>query len=285
MLVIPAQLNPLVQHTHAQTHTHNHTNSTRTSSISQTPFIWIIHPRQYCHWDTVHQYVELIIAITILLYLFFRIYLYPNDFLQYVSSIKVISVLLESCLAVPQMILNYKLESTEGLSLVMVLGWVLGDLLKLLYFLLGSDETETVSMSMNIAEQQLPSPSETSSSSSEMTTFIFGCVFALIMDIIVGLQVTKYYPSMHMLHVQDRLRRLWIQFARRVLQMDYVTTTTSSHLHTHTHANGHGHGHGHGHLHNSVPTHIPSKSILKSTGVQRRKGSMPMDAVGDLSSC
>ena len=74
----------------------------------------IIKPRSYWHWDTVHQYVELVIVTIILMYIFFRHCLYPNDFLEYINSVKIMSVLLESCLALPQMMLNYETQNTEG---------------------------------------------------------------------------------------------------------------------------------------------------------------------------
>lgn len=196
--------------------------SPRTSSISQRPFIWLLYPRTYWHWDTVHQYVELMIFITVLVYLFFRQYMYPSDFLKYINSVKVLSVLLESCLALPQMILNYKLESTEGLSLVMVLGWVIGDLLKLVYFMIGSGVIKAGHEVSKVVSEKSPEES------SEMTTFIFGCVFALVMDVIVGLQVTKYYPSTHMLSLRDRSRRLWAKFERRVLQIDYSSSSSTT---------------------------------------------------------
>lgn len=186
--------------------------SPRQSSISQTPFIWLVKPRSYWHWDTVHQYVELVIVTIILMYIFFRHYLYPNDFLEYINSVKIMSVLLESCLALPQMMLNYQTQSTEGLSLVMVSGWVVGDILKLVYFLIGSGVIKWNHEVSKVVSEK---------SDDEMTIFIFGCIFALIMDIIVGLQVTKYYPSSHMLALQARAAKLWVKFERRVLQIDY----------------------------------------------------------------
>ena len=122
------------------------------------------------------------------------------------------SVLLESCLALPQMMLNYQTQSTEGLSLVMVSGWVVGDILKLVYFLIGSGVIKWNQEVSKVVSEE---------SDDEMTIFIFGCIFALIMDIIVGLQVTKFYPSRHMLALQARAAKLWVKFERRVLQIDY----------------------------------------------------------------
>jgi len=193
--------------------------SPRESSISQKSFIWIVQPKRHWHWDTVHQYVELIIVVTILTYFFGRYYLYPNGFLEYISTVKIISVLLESCLALPQIILNYKRKSTEGLSLVMVLGWVIGDLLKMVYFIISSgilNHHKEVTTVISADEE-----------GSDMTAFIFGCVFALVMDIIVGLQVCKIYPSHDMMELRDKAGRAWRRFEIRVLQIDYSSQSSS----------------------------------------------------------
>jgi len=192
------------------------------SSVSQQPFIWLVQPRTYWqNWDTVHQYVELIIVLTILAYFLFRHCLNPTDFLDYISTVKLMSVLLESCLALPQIILNYKRESTEGLSLVMVLGWVVGDLMKLVYFAMSSEALKTNHEVTTVVSDK------TIEESSDMTAFIFGCVFALIMDVIVGIQVTKWYPSHDMLDLQVNLRRLWRRFEIRVLRIDYEYSPSS----------------------------------------------------------
>ncbi|GFH59267.1 hypothetical protein CTEN210_15743 [Chaetoceros tenuissimus] len=184
--------------------------SNRESSISQRPFVWIIHPKGHWKWDTIHQYMEFIIAVTVVTYIFFRHWIYPQDFLEYIATIKVISILLESCLALPQIILNYKRKSTEGLSLVMVLGWVVGDFMKMIYF----------TLELSASKHEVARKIETNEGS-DMTVFIFGCVFAMIMDVIVGLQVTKYYPSHDMLSLKAKIRSCWRQFEIRVLQIDY----------------------------------------------------------------
>lgn len=43
---------------------------------------------------------------------------------------------IESMLGVPQFLQNYKRHSTEGLSFTMVIGWLIGDCLKSIYFVL-----------------------------------------------------------------------------------------------------------------------------------------------------
>ena len=105
--------------------------------------------------------------------------------------------------------------------MVMVLGWVIGDLLKLVYFMIGSGVIKAgheVSKVVTTVSEKSPEQSE------EMTVFILGCVFALVMDTIVGLQVTKYYPSKHMIMLKERFRSI----EQRVLQIDYGYSASSS---------------------------------------------------------
>lgn len=202
------------------------------SSISQKPFVWMVHPRRYWKWDTVHQYVELIAVISVVMFAIGRYYLYPNDFLQYINTVKIVSVLLESCLALPQIILNYQRQSTEGLSLVMVLGWIVGDLLKMVYFIMssgvffpGHPHHHGGVIPIVVGEGGRRNNVE-DSSSSDMSTFIVGCIFALIMDVIVGLQVCRYYPSRDMMNLMEKLRRLWRRFEIQVLQIDIGSTSS-----------------------------------------------------------
>ena len=77
-------------------------------------------------WYTNTGYVQLVIVIIIVMHIFVRYYSvlqYPkNYFLEYINSVKIMSVLLESCPVLPQMMLNYQTQqSTEGLSSVLVL--------------------------------------------------------------------------------------------------------------------------------------------------------------------
>ncbi len=94
--------------------------------------------------------------------------------------------------------------------------------MKLVYFMIGSGVIKAGHEVSKVVSEKSPEES------SEMTTFIFGCVFALVMDVIVGLQVTKYYPSTHMLSLRDRSRRLWAKFERRVLQIDYSSSSSTT---------------------------------------------------------
>lgn len=205
------------------------TTTTAESSISQKPFVWLVHPRRYRRWDTVHQYVELIAVITVAMFVIGRYFLYPNDLLQYINTLKIISILLESCLALPQIILNYQRRSTEGLSLVMVLGWIVGDVLKMVYFIMSSGVLfhghGGVTKLVQQGNGRIVQEESSSSFSSDMSTFIVGCIFALIMDVIVGLQVCNYYPSRDMLNLMEKLNKLWRRFEIQVLQIDVASTS------------------------------------------------------------
>ncbi len=175
----------------------------KSSSLSQKPFIWVYKPKQHWRWDTVNQHIELILLILIFEYIVCRYYMYPDNVMDYIQAVKNISVLLESCLALPQMILNYRRKSTDGLSLLMVVGWVLGDLLKLAYFISsyynnandGSNNTNGVVV-----------PHKEESASSDMVAFMIGSVFALGLDSIVMLQLTKWYPTNEYTNLQKRIQ-------------------------------------------------------------------------------
>lgn len=184
--------------------------SSRSSSLSQRPFIWIYKPTKHWHWDTVHQHVELLVVILVLEYIIFKHYIYPNNTMDYIQTVKNISVLLESCLALPQMILNYQRKSTEGLSLVMVIGWVLGDLLKLLYFLgaysKGNGNVSGVEHAVTASGSAVKLLHH-DEHSSDMVAFMVGSLCALVLDSIVVLQLIKWYPTTEFKSLAKRMRR------------------------------------------------------------------------------
>lgn len=59
----------------------------------------------------------------------------PDDKI-FVEIVGILAVSAESVLGVPQLILNYKRKSTSGLSGLMIILWLLGDLLKMSYVIL-----------------------------------------------------------------------------------------------------------------------------------------------------
>lgn len=171
--------------------------SSKQSSLSQKAFVWIYRPNKYWHGDTVRQYLELLFVMTLVIYIFCRYYAHPHNFHECVRLIKNMSILLESCLALPQMILNYKRTSTQGLSWIMVLGWIMGDCMKLIYFLISKSSKKE-----GLAGAE---------ASSDMEMFILGSSFALAMDAMVGMQVMVWYPTWEVNDLKRRIRRRWIQ--------------------------------------------------------------------------
>mmetsp|Transcript_23359 Transcript_23359/g.30500 ORF Transcript_23359/g.30500 Transcript_23359/m.30500 type:complete len:237 (+) Transcript_23359:109-819(+) len=77
------------------------------------------------------------------------------------------AVAMESVISLPQLCQNYIKKNTAGLSLMMVMGWVMGDSFKLLYFV----------------------------STGSPFQFIYGAIFQLCSDTFVLIQMTFIYPS------------------------------------------------------------------------------------------
>lgn len=55
---------------------------------------------------------------------------------QYGTVLGLGSLGIEATLALPQLISNHRLKSVEGLSIVMILMWFVGDFAKTIYFIL-----------------------------------------------------------------------------------------------------------------------------------------------------
>merc|ERR1711997_616836 len=108
--------------------------------------------------------------------LVFDYHWYPQYRMGVVEGLKQTSICMESCLALPQMIRNYRNRTTEGLSVVMVGGWVAGDFFKVCYFLL--------SMTGN---GDADGPNN--------TMFALGSLLSLSLDSIVGMQMVWWYPE------------------------------------------------------------------------------------------
>ena len=201
------------------------------SSLPRSPFIWVYKPNQHWRWDTVHQHVELIVLVVVLESFLCRYFIYPNNAMDYIKAVKNISVLLESCLALPQMILNYKRKSTDGLSLLMVVGWVLGDLLKLAYFIASYNNNgdNVVGDGMVVGNQNsVVMPHNGNSSSSDLIAFMVGSVFALVLDSIVVLQLIKWYPTNEFKNLKKQIKhsRL-LRYFRRCTRAGKSTRTYS----------------------------------------------------------
>ena len=109
------------------------------------------------------------------------------------------SVLLESGLALPQLILNYKKKSTKGLSLIMILGWVIGDSMKFMYFFWSKHATES-----------------SGQSNSENDKFVWGSICAIILDFSVFVQVIHFYPNEEVQRLKEKLYKIYTRRPRGV---------------------------------------------------------------------
>ncbi|KAL9182411.1 hypothetical protein ACHAXT_013063 [Thalassiosira profunda] len=132
------------------------------------------------------EYMELLFLTSMAVKLFFDVYWYPRYRMIGILWLKHTSIVLESCLALPQAVRNWRRETTEGLSVVMVGGWVAGDFFKLCYFLLnmigsGGDRGNNV--------------------------FALGCLLALSLDSVVGFQMAWVYPTGSTLELKQRITR------------------------------------------------------------------------------
>ena len=120
------------------------------------------------------QYIELLFISSMAIKLIFDYHWYPLYGMRIVNGLKHTSIVLESCLALPQTIRNYKKKSTDGLSVVMVGGWIAGDLFKLFYFLFNMLRGDT---------------------NNNNGVFVLGALLSITLDSIVALQMTNCTKS------------------------------------------------------------------------------------------
>lgn len=136
------------------------------------------------------DYVELIFLSSMATKLMFDYQWYPRYQMRSVDALKHTSIVLESCLALPQALRNYSNRTTDGLNVIMVGGWIVGDVLKLFYF-----------------ASQLLWSRVTGVGDAGNTVFVFGCIFALAMDFLVCLQMAVWYPSRETIEFKEGLVR------------------------------------------------------------------------------
>ena len=84
-------------------------------------------------WRDFRKYMAVIGLITVGLGVLSVVF---RDNEDYIIMLGTLSGVTEAQLAVPQFILNAKRRNTEGLSLILILMWLLGDLFKCLYYYL-----------------------------------------------------------------------------------------------------------------------------------------------------
>lgn len=90
-------------------------------------------PHHFWHWSSFADYVQCVLAFTGVAG--YVTYLSIESSL-FVETLGFLAVLTEAMLGVPQLYRNHRHQSTEGMSIKMVLMWTSGDTFKTAYFLL-----------------------------------------------------------------------------------------------------------------------------------------------------
>lgn len=94
-----------------------------------TDFDW----KYFWAWTDFQSYVDFILVVSLVMSLLTFLLL---DFIIYVEILGFLALFIEAMLAVPQLVKNFKSKSTEGMSILMVLMWTVGDVFKTSYFIL-----------------------------------------------------------------------------------------------------------------------------------------------------
>jgi hypothetical protein len=146
--------------------------------VTSTHLLHLYSPSAILQTHSFFEYLELLLLSSLSVKFIFDYHWFPRYGAYVVELLKQTSIVLESCLALPQAVRNHRNGSTVGLSAVMVGGWVAGDFFKLCYFLL-----------------QIFGGGKTNSSSNNNVVFVWGCLFSLLLDSIVGLQIARHRPE------------------------------------------------------------------------------------------
>uniref|UniRef100_A0A8D2A122 Solute carrier family 66 member 2 n=1 Tax=Sus scrofa TaxID=9823 RepID=A0A8D2A122_PIG len=103
------------------------------SSAHAFPFALDLDPHHFWRWSSFGDYVQCVLAFTgVAGYVTYL----SIDSTLFVETLGFLAVLTEAMLGVPQLYRNHRLQSTEGMSIKMVLMWTSGDTFKTAYFLL-----------------------------------------------------------------------------------------------------------------------------------------------------
>jgi len=88
---------------------------------------------QFWEWEDYRSYIEFILSFSIF---FVGLYLIFDNHKLFITMLGLLSSCIEGCLGLPQLVTNMKKRSTEGFSGFLFMMWILGDVGKLLYFIL-----------------------------------------------------------------------------------------------------------------------------------------------------
>ncbi|KAF7638779.1 hypothetical protein Mgra_00001859 [Meloidogyne graminicola] len=97
------------------------------SSIWNGDFI-----QDFWKWNDLSSFVVALLFFTIIFSLLNGIF-YTNVY--FVEAIGLSALLVEACLGIPQLLRNFQRKSTVGMSVKMVLMWLIGDVGKTIYFI------------------------------------------------------------------------------------------------------------------------------------------------------
>ncbi|UJR26547.1 hypothetical protein I4U23_007870 [Adineta vaga] len=87
----------------------------------------------FWRWTTFASYLQFLCIITFIFSV--MTWLLLNN-VVYIETIGFLAVVCEALLGIPQFLRNYRLKSTEGMSVKMVLLWASGDIFKTVYFII-----------------------------------------------------------------------------------------------------------------------------------------------------
>jgi len=157
--------------------------ATTTTTAYRTVSMRYLICHQFWQWETTWEHVNFLLfyssCIFVISWVLFR-------FRAGVRLIGTISVIVESSLPLPQYLRNRNRRDTAGLSLIMVLGWLVGDSLKLGYFMYDQQQQQHANVGAD---------SDGSGGSSSILIFIGGAVYAIALDCAVLLQVLYFFPN------------------------------------------------------------------------------------------
>uniref|UniRef100_A0A8D9BJQ4 Solute carrier family 66 member 2 n=1 Tax=Cacopsylla melanoneura TaxID=428564 RepID=A0A8D9BJQ4_9HEMI len=97
------------------------------TNVTLLDFDW----RFFWQWTDFQSYVDFLLALSISLSLLTFLCINSTVFIECLGFLAVFT---EAMLGVPQLLKNYSQESTEGMSILMVLMWTTGDAFKTVYF-------------------------------------------------------------------------------------------------------------------------------------------------------
>jgi len=83
-------------------------------------------------WGYLRYYVLFLSVFTLIFFILFAIFTFKNEI--FVDFIGYLSAGIEAFLVLPQVITNYKLQSTKSLSFIVLSNWIFGDITKTMYF-------------------------------------------------------------------------------------------------------------------------------------------------------